>query len=70
VLPSLGNLEKYLGNHKWIAHEFTIADFKVHELIEWVQLMIPNVLEKYPKLKGHFENFENIPSIKAWKNSE
>jgi len=35
-LPSLDHLEKFFGEKKWIAGEFTIADFKMHELVQWL----------------------------------
>ena len=46
-----------------------MADFPMYELLDQHRLMIPGVLDPYPKLKAFMDAFEALPKIKAYMAS-
>ena len=44
-------------------------DFHMYELLDQHRLMIPGVLDPYPKLKAFVDAFEALPKIKAYMAS-
>ena len=49
--------------------QVTVADFPMYELLDQHRLMIPGVLDPYPKLKAFMDAFEALPKIKAYMAS-
>ena len=48
----------------------TVADFPMYELLDQHRLMIPGVLDAYPKLKAFMGAFEALPKIKEYMASD
>nr|KAG5711305.1 hypothetical protein BaRGS_006002 [Batillaria attramentaria] len=67
----LAGFEKWLSNKKWFAGEnLTVADFPMYELLDQHRLMIPGVLDNYPKLTAFMDAFEALPNIKKYMASD
>ena len=50
--------------------QVTVADFPMYELLDQHRLMIPGVLDAYPKLTAFMNAFEALPKIKEYMASD
>ena len=50
--------------------QVTVADFPMYELLDQHRLMIPGVLDAYPKLTAFMNAFESLPKIKEYMASD
>jgi len=66
----IAGYEKWLSNKKWFAGDnVTVADFPMYELLDQHRLMIPGILDAYPKICDFMTRFEALPKIKAYMAS-
>ena len=68
----LGMFDKFLGiAHKWFAGEkLTFVDFIMYEALDHHRLFAEKLLEPYDNLKTFMKNFEALPQIKEFMESE
>ena len=69
----LDNFEEFLNKNgtKWLAgNEITLADFMLWPVLDFYQLIYPDFLTGYPKLKEFKEQFSAIPQIAAYLSSD
>nr|AEI27296.1 mu-class gst glutathione S-transferase [Cipangopaludina cathayensis] len=68
---TLKGFEKWLKNKSWFAGDnLTLADFPMYELLDQHRIMVPGILDDYPKLKAFMDAFEALPSIKTYMASD
>ena len=53
-----------------LVFQVTVADFPMYELLDQHRLMIPGVLDAYPKLTAFMNAFEALPKIKEYMASD
>ncbi|VDO10737.1 unnamed protein product, partial [Rodentolepis nana] len=64
-------LSKFLGDKKYlIGDKLCYADFVLYENLDVFEIFEPGCLDKFPNLKQFKMNFESLPKIKAYLQSE
>jgi len=64
-------LSDYLRNQKWmIGENLTYVDFWLYEMMKNHQMFDPKMLSPYPNLVSFVKNFENLPQISNYLNSD
>jgi len=66
-----GNLEKYLGKHRYLAGEkLTYVDFALCEILDQMRLMEGEEVGKYPNMCKYLDDFMALERIAAYRNSD
>ncbi|VUZ56454.1 unnamed protein product [Hymenolepis diminuta] len=64
-------LSKFLGDKKYlIGDKLCYADFVLYENLDVFEVFEPGCLDKYPNLKRFKKDFESLPKIKAYLESD
>ena len=63
-------LSNFLGNKKYLMGDnLTIADFQLHDPINWHRTLDENLIKKFPNLLAYLDRFEEEePKIKEFLN--
>ena len=72
VVKVLAMFDKFLGiTHKWFAGDkLTFVDFIMYELLDQHRIFDDKLLDTFDNLKNFMKNFESLPKIKAFMESE
>ena len=72
VLPSkFDQFETYLADKKWLAgSKLTFVDFAFCETLDRHLMMYPECLSNHNKVRRYYDSFFNLPSIKAYRDSD
>ncbi|XP_071505363.1 glutathione S-transferase-like [Diadema antillarum] len=70
-VPFITPVEKHLGKNNegkgyFVGETMTVADLYVFALFEFLEEMMPQLLDKYPLIKGFLARMKNEPKIAAW----
>eukprot|EP00735_Rhodelphis_limneticus_P002260 TRINITY_DN13066_c0_g1::TRINITY_DN13066_c0_g1_i1::g.10698::m.10698 TRINITY_DN13066_c0_g1::TRINITY_DN13066_c0_g1_i1::g.10698 ORF type:complete len:250 (-),score=91.88,sp/P48774/GSTM5_MOUSE/52.51/3e-79,GST_N/PF02798.15/2.1e-17,GST_C/PF00043.20/1.6e-13,GST_C/PF00043.20/4.3e+03,GST_C_2/PF13410.1/3.3e-08,GST_C_3/PF14497.1/2e-07,GST_N_3/PF13417.1/0.00016,GST_N_2/PF13409.1/0.031 TRINITY_DN13066_c0_g1_i1:151-861(-) len=66
----LHRFEAFLGDSLWFAGDkLTWVDFIMYELLDQSRIMVPDILQDFPKLAAYLQRFEEIPEIKEYMQS-
>ncbi|KAK2152008.1 hypothetical protein LSH36_342g02027 [Paralvinella palmiformis] len=61
----------FLGDRVWLAGDkMTFVNFVMYELFEQHKLLLADCLNDVPKLQTFHKGFEDLPTIKAYTNSD
>ncbi|PVD24751.1 hypothetical protein C0Q70_15236 [Pomacea canaliculata] len=67
---TIGSFEKWLSKNKWFGgNEVTVADFPMYELLDQHRIMVPGILDEFPKITAFMKAFEELPAIKKYMSS-
>jgi glutathione S-transferase len=67
----LKTFENYLGDKQFfIGDKVAVCDFLIYEILDQNRILEPSLLSERPKLTEFIERFEELPAIKAYRNSE
>ncbi|PVD24750.1 hypothetical protein C0Q70_15235 [Pomacea canaliculata] len=67
VLPTC---EKWLSDKKWFCGDsVTVADFPIYEQFDQARIMVPGILDEFPKITAFMKAFEELPGIKKYMSS-
>lgn len=65
------SFSKFLGEKRWFTGDkLNYVDLLAYETFDWMRLLSPGILEKFNNLSQFMVKFENIPAIKAYRNSK
>ena len=71
VLPVLQKFVKKLGSNKFLIGKISIADFLLAEALHFLSVAnSKRFFEKVPTLKEYLTNFNNLPELKDYLNSD
>lgn len=71
AIEKLKELNAFLGDNTWFAGStLTFVDFVWFELLDVLTVLEPSVLTNFGKLKTFKENFEALPAIKKYLESD
>ena len=66
----LSEINTFLGKNKFLAGEkLTYPDLMFHELFEAINDVLEPIIDKYPNIKRHYNDINEIPSIKKYKEA-
>ena len=68
--PKFEQLNKFVGNNNFVLGYLTLADFSVAEYSNYIETVFPEESKAWPFLKNVRENFNKLPEIEAYYQSE
>jgi glutathione S-transferase len=68
--PKLDQLNKFVGEKSFVLGYVTLADFNVAEDSNYIETVYPEEYKSWPFLNRIRENFNNLPQIAAYYQSE
>lgn len=71
ILPAkLDLFENFLSNKTWLSgSKLTFIDFAFWEVLDRHLMMFPDCLENHKCLKQYYQNFQDLPAIKNYRES-
>ena len=64
------SFSKFLGRNQWFTgDELNYVDLLAYETFYWMRFWAPRILDQFDNLVQFMNRFENLPAIKAYKNS-
>eukprot|EP01017_Pseudomicrothorax_dubius_P029268 TRINITY_DN3540_c0_g1_i3.p1 TRINITY_DN3540_c0_g1~~TRINITY_DN3540_c0_g1_i3.p1 ORF type:complete len:203 (+),score=62.63 TRINITY_DN3540_c0_g1_i3:61-669(+) len=71
ITPKLVGLEKLVGTKKFILGENPLlSDFLLYQILLFLSRMQQAPLAPYPNLQNYFRNFDNLPEIQAYHQTD
>lgn len=68
--PKLEYLQKFIGSKEWAMGYLTLIDFIIAEDSNYIEAVYPEEAKTFSFLKRIRENFNKLPEIQAYYNSE